>query len=1050
MPDGEIMSGIISSNGLPDGVSFRDESQERSPPSDSADEMMETPSSSDNHSLQMSPSRVNTPISKMNAWFAALDSNGGEMSLIPSRCPSPLDLSTEFAFLWPELSSSGTEVDHPLHTAGMSPLSVFNITVPSNTLSLFHGLDLPALQPLRGAGGQLSRIMTPSLDKSMPLLPWKSQHELQQKPFDAVFFHTIMFLLMNNFAGSDDIMLESLFQQLDRFSIPQMEKILDSIPLPFSEALQQSILTIAIKSGVVAIVKILLARGLDANRVTCRYAGSSYTPLGLACKFIRLEVVRLLLKTGVDVNQHHMYGDTPIFHLLGFQYRNKKIENQIPRTAREIFLLLLQANAKVGWRELETAAFWSDEAWLDVYLEHSKTPLTITKPYHVQRPLINAMNLLENDRVTRAVKVLLGRHFRLEQRWSNTTKTCFWGALNTAAIRNNVELVQFFLHAGVIPGTSCLAQAVRGDCPAIIELLLAAGVELDSVTIPYGDEAEAIMLPYAGTLPSKTDPLLCESYRVRHLCNSPFAEAIRCQHKDLLRMFEDRGIMSRIAHNSRFTAALVAAAEAGDATMTRSLLEVLARTPELMVPGLSLSISLAALGNHEDIVTMLMSAGIQPNAPSLTAAAIVRNASLVRLFLDTGAPPEERGLLYFAIRWAKITVIRDMITAGATMSDLGWRIDFLEIEKFWRETPKSPLGQAIEQDNQEIIDILLDHGANISEEGRTGFAGYGGFSPLSLAVKTGNERLVRELLARGAEPNDPVALLEATYHSVAMIRVIVHAFSRQYPSGKKYFASKALRRAIRAENIEQVNLLARYTDLNDREQRREETEEHEMRVGQYDEFLPTPLGEAIIGQNREVIQIILDGGGDPNSTVATKVRYPHRGRWTALLQAIHTNNLETVQLICNAGAQVNCEATLGIIRTPLQLAVEIGNLDIVQLLLDCGADVNAKPCIWGGGTAFQLAAIKGFVGIAELLLQHGADINAERCRFQGRAAFEGAAEHGRMDMLLLLYHKGVDLISDSGEQVRRAIELAEKNGQLAAKSLVEQLSQSSGVSYLIG
>jgi ankyrin repeat protein len=250
-----------------------------------------------------------------------------------------------------------------------------------------------------------------------------------------------------------------------------------------------------------------------------------------------------------------------------------------------------------------------------------------------------------------------------------------------------------------------------------------------------------------------------------------------------------------------------------------------------------------------------------------------------------------------------------------------------------------------------------------------------------------------------------------------MLNRLIGVFNLQYPAGKRYYGSKALRRAIRADNLEQVRLLARHTDLNDKEQRRMEPEEHAMRIGQYDEFIPTPLGEAIAGQNPAIIQTLLRCGGDPNRTAATKVRLPHAGRWTGLHQAIYTNNLAIVQLICDAGADVNCEAILGITRTPLQLAVEIGNIAIIQLLLERGADVNSSPCIWAGVTAFQLAAIKGYVGIAELLLQHGADINAPRGRFQGRTAYEGAAKHGRMDMLLFLYHRGVDLVSDRGNRL---------------------------------
>jgi hypothetical protein len=53
-------------------------------------------------------------------------------------------------------------------------------------------------------------------------------------------------------------------------------------------------------------------------------------------------------------------------------------------------------------------------------------------------------------------------------------------------------------------------------------------------------------------------------------------------------------------------------------------------------------------------------------------------------------------------------------------------------------------------------------------------------------------------------------------------------------------------------------------------------------------------------------------------------------------------------------------------------------------------------------------------------------------------------------MLLLMYHKGVDIVSDGCIQVRRALYYAGKNGQLAAKSLVEQLAESARSNVAIG
>jgi ankyrin repeat protein len=268
----------------------------------------------------------------------------------------------------------------------------------------------------------------------------------------------------------------------------------------------------------------------------------------------------------------------------------------------------------------------------------------------------------------------------------------------------------------------------------------------------------------------------------------------------------------------------------------------------------------------------------------------------------------------------------------------------------------------------------------------------------------------------------------------------MEAFTEAYPKGGKNFSTLALRQAIRKSDVAQASLFLRYAEINSLEMSYDDFEEAEY----VRDKIHTPLGEAIFIRNALIIQILLGTGGDPNSTVTLQKRDPSMpsARRTALLEAISTKDLAIVQLVHGAGAAVNCAANLGIERTPLQLAAEVGSAEIVEYLIKHGANVNGAPCIFGGGTALQLAAIKGYVGIAEVLVKHGGDVNAARGRYQGRTAFEGAAEHGRLDMLLFLYHNGADLVSDGGEQVRRAVELAEKNGQLAAKSLVEQLAQS--------
>ena len=976
---------------------------------------------------------------------AAFDNSMSLWSLVPSRPPTPSSVfQADASWVLSDCLDSresvyGTTLD----------LKHTNV-IPSSTISMICHLKSSLLEEFEAACLMALSFKDPCADKTMRLLPWKAQRDLQPTSTkDTVIVKQVMFLLMNNFAGSDYAAFDALFEQVKHFSVMQMKDILQAIPAPYSTALQHSILTIAIKSNVPVIVKILLQEGLDIGRITCRFAGHSYTPLGLACKFRRLDIVKILVAFGVDVNQvDFRTQSTAMRHLLGPDFASSSFDSDFEPESCDILRILLNAGAKVGWQELENTSFWKHDTLLDVYLDHATTPTEFKYGYEIHRPLSNAMHLCDLERAAVAVKKMLGTHsFGATVLLPDIADRCM-AALQHASYQGNRSLVDYFLSIGLQPDLRCLCQAIRGNHRGILQKYIETGANLDVVE-GSDHHSRNIVRSYAGVIPPGAEPLLHESISIRYGRTTPFAEAIRWNRPDLVRMFGDLGVFATITESERFSAALLAAAEAGNTKMVKYLLKRTVEVPELITPALSPSISIATLGNYEDIVDLLMSAGIKPITSSITMAILVRNAKLVRLFLDVGVSlVDTMGLTYLAVRWGNLDVIAQLIQAGAPVNESGCDLGIVELNNPNIE-PRSPLGEAIWRDNEEVMKMLLVNGARINRNVHPQ-------EPSTLAVaiqRGGREHLVRELLARGADPSDPTAILAATLHSVDMTQLILDALFREYPSGHQYIASSALRRAIRDDRKEIVRMLAKHTNLNDREQRRDEVGKWSgvpETSGRLRAFLPTLLGEAIMTNDPHLVRILLDSGGDPNSTVETELPAPRRGRWPALSLAIHTDNLTIVSLLHEAGANLHYDATLRVTRTPLQLAVELGHYDIVVFLLDHEADVNSASCLWGGGTALQLAAFQGFVGIAELLLLRGADVNAPGSKFQGRTAFEGAAEHGRMDMLLLLYHSGLDLVSDDGLQVERAKQFAGKNGQVAAKSLVEKLAESAKVDEVTG
>jgi ankyrin repeat protein len=123
---------------------------------------------------------------------------------------------------------------------------------------------------------------------------------------------------------------------------------------------------------------------------------------------------------------------------------------------------------------------------------------------------------------------------------------------------------------------------------------------------------------------------------------------------------------------------------------------------------------------------------------------------------------------------------------------------------------------------------------------------------------------------------------------------------------------------------------------------------------------------------------------------------------------------EAVQLLVNAGADLQFSRNNNFQRNALQIACGQGNEKIVELLLQAGAEVDERRSTslrtttsksqvvvtrYSGRTALQAASERGHMRLVSRLLQLGADVNAPPSPTAGFTALQAASGGGFLSIM---------------------------------------------------
>lgn len=172
---------------------------------------------------------------------------------------------------------------------------------------------------------------------------------------------------------------------------------------------------------------------------------------------------------------------------------------------------------------------------------------------------------------------------------------------------------------------------------------------------------------------------------------------------------------------------------------------------------------------------------------------------------------------------------------------------------------------------------------------------------------------------------------------------------------------------------------------------------------------------AVSGNFKEITNILLEAGADPNSTNKQSGK-------TIVMLASQLNFINILDMLIKRKSNLDTQAPQGG-ESALLYASVAGNSAIVSALLAGGA--NIELCNNRGYSALMLASSRGHVGVMGVLLQYKADIN-KKDNFR-MTAMDHAINKQKSQVIELLASAGADIGSRGihmNEDVRQKREVS--------------------------
>ena len=781
----------------------------------------------------------------------------------------------------------------------------------------------------------------------------------------------ILFCVANNLAGLGAFPMMDLMLLLQRVTNQNLYQLVRSARTYSSRAIIQNLFKVAIDAGDARIVDVLIRENpkdiavIDQSHF--RF-GVKHTLLEIAIMSGHLDLVKVLLGHGADVNKTyprgrpHNHGDGILdyaIHFLG----PTTVLCTVPDP--HLFQMLVEAGGVLS-HELLCYLLQSGQGepvilFMSVKADKLSAEWSECGIFCVAMQYLDDHSSMEIASIMVKYDADLNHHAKPSQDCCLSRKDFEPVVIDNVARRGNLRTFKFLLDSGALMTGDTLWCAVASGNLDLILLLLTKGADINSIG-SFGE--------------------------------TPLAAAIRLQDAQVLKLVEDHG-GSALRGEEHFTAALMAASEVGNLQLIEHLVRLGSKiSPQELGYALIAAIrserdefAKLLIDAGAEVDTVLRSDdGF--HGPPLLEALKRRKEALLMWLLDADADlrvsAHEEPPMVLAVEWGNRSVIDNLIFMGA---DVNARF------KPYDDPPRTALTVAVKRQDYDLIHHLLDSGADIntSNVGDGGLAllaaaengdiemvkflldqgatlendtralqrsmlkdeklanliferyrarypwrrGDFGADVLAGAIEMGNEYLIRLMLENGVNANKEADL---DYQYATPFGLAIAKQQHNFSGCLELF----LKNGCNPNDI--VSTTGTYP-VN-------------VRV--------TAFLAAIGTQSTATVELFLRYGADVN--------FPTRGRIkrTPLQRAAEVGSLDLVELLINYGANVNAPAAERGGGTALQLAAIQGFIPIACKLLNLKADVNAPASKVNGRTALEGAAEHGRLDMVQLLLNAGA------------------------------------------------------------------------------